>query len=102
MSRAVNLEVKLPPHVRPTDETTDALIRKFVKECSKESLMQHIYEKSAWTRRFVKRSDEERARRLKYKRTAKKNNENLSSEVEQTSKKKKKATQTHANSQKSE
>lgn len=102
MSRAVNLEVKLPSHVRPTDETTDALIKKFIKECSKESLMQLIYEKSAWTRRFIKRSDEERARRLKYKRTAKKNNLELSAEVDQASKKKKKTDNKHQGTQKSD
>ena len=101
MSRAVNLEVKLPSHVRPTDETTDALIKKFLKECSKESLMQHIYEKSAWTRRFIKRSDAERARRLQYKRNAKRNNLELSAEVEESSKKKKKAYNKQQETQKS-
>lgn len=102
MSRAVNLEVKLPSHVRPTDETTDALIKKFLKECSKESLMQLIYEKSAWTRRFIKRSDEERNRRLKYKRTAKRNNSELASEVDEAAKKKKKTDIRHQNTQKSD
>lgn len=98
MSRSANLEVKLPPHVRPTDETTDALIKKFLKECSKESLLQHIYENSAWTRRFIKKSVKERDLRLKYARTARQNNLELSQEVEQTAKTKKKAKTSHQNS----
>ncbi len=77
MGRAAHLEVKLPPHVKPTDETNDQLIKKFLKECSKESLLQYLAEKSAYTRRFEKRSDVERARRLHYKRNAKKHNEEL-------------------------
>ena len=72
MARAAHLEVKLPPHVKPTDETNDQLIKKFLKECSKESLLQYLAEKSAHSRRFEKRSDAERARRLHYKRNAKK------------------------------
>lgn len=90
MSKAVNLEVKLPPNVRPTDETTDALIRKFVKECSKESLVQYLYEKSADTRRFEKKCVVERNKRMKYKRNAQKHNEDLATEVEKTVKKNKK------------
>ena len=95
MSRAVILEVKLPHGVSPSADSTEQLIRKFLKECSKESLVQFIHEKSAWTRRFEKRSDVERLRKLKYKQTAKKNNLELSQEVEETVKKKKKKAKKH-------
>jgi hypothetical protein len=95
MSRAVILEVKLPPGVSPSHDSTEQLIRKFLKECSKESLVQFIHEKSAWTRRFEKRSDVERLRKLKYKQTAKKNNRELSQDIEETVKKKKKKAQKH-------
>jgi hypothetical protein len=77
MGRAAHLEVKLPPHVKPTDETNDQLIKKFLKECSKESLLQFLAEKSAYTRRFSKKSDVEREKRLRYKRNARKSNEEL-------------------------
>lgn len=79
MARAAHLEVKLPPHVKPTDETNDQLIKKFLKECSKESLLQFLAEKSAYTRRFSKKSDVEREKRLRYKRNARKSNEELNS-----------------------
>jgi lysyl-tRNA synthetase class II len=90
MARAVNLEVKLPSHVRPTDETTEQLIKKFLRECSKESIVQYMYENSAWTRRFSKKSVVERQKRLKYKRTAKKNQQELNNETAESPKKKKK------------
>jgi hypothetical protein len=89
MARAVNLEVKLPSHVRPTDETNDQLIKKFLKECSKESLVQYLSEKSAWTRRFEKKSVLDRQKKLKYARNAKKYNQELNSETVKTKKKKK-------------
>ncbi len=89
MSRAANLEVRLPPNVRPTEEATDALIKKFLKECSKESLVQFLYEKSAMTRRFEKKCVRERNKRMKYKRNAKKHNEDLNKEFDKASKKQK-------------
>ena len=89
MARAVNLEVKLPPHVKPTDETNDQLIKKFLKECSKESLSQYLAEKSAWTRRFEKKSVVDRQKKLKYARNAKKYNEELNSDTVKVKKKKK-------------
>ena len=65
MGRAGHLEVKLPPHVKPTDETNEQLIKKFLKECSKESLLQFLAEKSAHSRRFEKKSVVRRAQILK-------------------------------------
>lgn len=97
MGRAVNLEVKLPPHVRPTDETSDQLIKKFLKECSKESIVQYMYENSAWTRRFTKRSVTERMKRSKYRKNAQKYQEELNSEKTEAPKKKKKV-KTHQTS----
>ena len=93
MSRAVLLEVKLPPGVNPTADTNEMLIRKFLKECSKESLVQYLYEECAYTRRFTKKSVKERLLRSKYKRNAKNYNLELNSEVEKEPKKKKKPTQ---------
>ncbi len=93
MSRAVLLEVKLPPGVNPTADTNEMLIRKFLKECSKESLVQYLYEECAYTRRFTKKSVKERLLRSKYKRNAKNYNLELNSEVEKEPKKKKKTTQ---------
>ena len=90
MSRAVHLEVKLPDHVRPSEESTDQLIKKFIKACSKESLVQYLYDNCAWNRRFVKKSVKEREKRQRYKRNAQKHNKDLMSEVEEKTKKKKK------------
>ena len=89
MARAVNLEVKLPSHVRPTEETTDQLIKKFLKECSKESLVQYMYENCAWSRRYTKKSVKEREKRLRYKRNARKYQEELNNELPKKAKKKK-------------
>jgi hypothetical protein len=89
MSRAVNLEVKLPSHVRPTEETSEQLIKKFLKECSKESLVQYMHENSAWTRRFTKKSVKDREKRLRYKRNAKKYQEELNNDSPDKVKKKK-------------
>lgn len=89
MARAAHLEVKLPPHVKPTDETNDQLIKKFLKECSKESLLQFLAEKSAFSRRFEKKSVVERQKKLKYKQNAKKYNDELNGNLPSKSKKKK-------------
>lgn len=91
MSRAVNLEVKLPDHIRPTEETTDQLIKKFLKLCSKESLVQYLYDNCAWNRRFTKKCVKEREKRQRYKRNAQKYNKELLNESEEKNKKKKKA-----------
>ena len=89
MGRASHLEVKLPPHVKPTDETNDQLIKKFLKECSKESLLQYLAEKSAYTRRFTKKSILLREKKLRYKQNAKKYNDELNGDLVKKPKKKK-------------
>jgi len=93
MARAGHLEVRLPPHVKPTDETNDQLIKKFLKECSKESLLQYLAEKSAYSRSFDKKSVIRRQKRLKYARNARKHNEELNGEFIPKTKKKKVAHQ---------
>lgn len=90
MSRAVLLEVKLPQGTIPTADTNEMLIRKFLKECSKESLVQYLYDECAYTRRYTKKSVKERLKRSRYKRNAKKYNLEINSEVEKEVKKKKK------------
>ena len=89
MARAAHLEVKLPPHVKPTDETNDQLIKKFLKECSKESLLQYLAEKSAYTRRFTKKSILIREKKLRYKQNAKKYNDELNGDLVKKAKKRK-------------
>jgi len=89
MARAVNLEVKLPPHVRPTDETSEQLIKKFLKECSKDSLLQFLADNSAFSRRFTKKSIITREKKLRYKRNAKKYNDELNGDGPVKTKKKK-------------
>jgi hypothetical protein len=89
MGRSAHLEVKLPPHVKPTDETNEQLIKKFLKECSKESLLQFLAEKSAHSRRFKKKSVVVREKKLRYARNAKKYNNEMNSEIEKPKKKKK-------------
>lgn len=93
MSRSALLQVKLPDGVAPSAESTEMLIKKFLKECSKESLVQYLYEKSASTRRFVKRSVTERLKRSKYKRNAKNHNLEINSEAKEVVKKTKKVDQ---------
>ena len=89
MARAAHLEVKLPPHVKPTDETTDQLIKKFLKECSKESLLQFLAEKSAFSRRFTKKSILVREKKMRRLRNSKKYNDELNSDSLGKAKKKK-------------
>lgn len=68
--RPVNLETKLPKGLQPSLENNELLINRFLKACSKESLVQYLYENSSYTKRFDKRSVLERQRKLKYKRNA--------------------------------
>lgn len=89
MARAVNLEVKLPPHVKPTNETNEQLIKKFLKECSKESLQQYFAEKCSYSRRFTKKSIIVREKKMRYKRNARKHNNELNGDLPQKPKKKK-------------
>lgn len=70
--RPVRLETKLPKGQHPSLESNEALINKFLKACSKESLMQYLYEYSIYTKRFEKPSVLERQRQLEYKRNARK------------------------------
>jgi len=90
MARVVHLEVKLPPHVRPTDETSEQLIKKFLKETSKESLVQKWADESAHSRRFTKKSVLDRQKRLQRNRNAKKYNDESNNELPVKQKKKKK------------
>ena len=83
MSRSVNLEVKLPHYTKPTDETNEQLIKKFLKECSKESLVQYLAEKSTYSRRFVKRSVVKRQKRLKARHNAIKHNKEVNGDGSQ-------------------
>lgn len=72
--RPVRLETKLPKGQQPSLENNEGLINRFLKACSKESLMQYLYEYSVYTRRFDKPSVLERRRKLEYKRNARKAN----------------------------
>lgn len=100
--KAAHLEVKLPDYVRPTDDTTNELIRKFLKLCSKESLVQYLYEKCSYTRRFTKKSVVERQKRMKYRRNAQKHNVEVHSEREDAPKKKKKNVNKHQRTEKAQ
>jgi hypothetical protein len=72
--RPVNLETKLPKGLHPSLENNELIINRFLKACSKESLVQYLYDFSAYTKRFDKPSVLERQRKLKYKRNAQKAN----------------------------
>ena len=93
MAHAVLLEVKLPPGVHPSSESTEMLIKKFLKECSKDSLVQYLYENCSYTRRFEKKSVTERLKRNGYKKNARKQNEELNGEKVEAPKKKRKPQQ---------
>jgi len=93
MARAAHLEVKLPPHVKPTNETNEQLIKKFLKECSKDSLLQFLFEKSAYSRRFTKKSIITREKKMRRLRNSKKHNDELNNDALGKTKKKKTAYQ---------
>ncbi len=86
--RPVRLETKLPKGQQPSLENNESLINRFLKACSKESLMQYLYEYSVYTRRFDKPSVLERQRQLKYKRNARKANIEKMKDVGERQKKK--------------
>lgn len=89
-NRPIHLEAKLPKGVLPSLESNEILINKFLKACSKESLMQFLYEKSPYTKRFEKPSVSERKLRMKYKRNARiANLEKLSDKKDNNKSKKK-------------
>lgn len=68
--KPIYLETRLPKDKQPSLENNELIINRFLKACSKESLLQFLYERSAYTKRFEKRSVLERRKRLKYKRNA--------------------------------
>lgn len=72
--RAVHLEVKPHRGQQPSLEMNEVLINKFLKLCSKESLLQTLYEKSSYTKRYDKPSVVERQKRLLYRRNAQRAN----------------------------
>lgn len=88
--RPVNLETKLPKGLQPSLENNELIINRFLKACSKESLVQYLYDYSSYTKRFDKPSVLERQRQLKYKRTAQKANLDTLAEINNETLKKKK------------
>jgi len=88
MPRPVRLEVKLPRGQQPTPQTNESLINRFLKACSKESLLRYLYENSVYTKRFDKSSVLERKRQLLYKRNARKANKEKLEVFEEKVKKK--------------
>jgi hypothetical protein len=97
MARAALLSVSLPPGVRPSAESTENLIKRFLKECNKDSLVYYLYENSAMSRRFTKKSIKERQKRINRLRNSKKYNEELNKEGIEAPKKKRKHTNTTKN-----
>jgi hypothetical protein len=87
--RPINLETKLPKGLQPSLENNELLINRFLKACSKESLVQYLYDNSSYTKRFDKTSVLERQRQLKYKRNAKLANLESLKDPESAPKKKK-------------
>lgn len=88
--RPINLETKLPKGLQPSLENNELLINRFLKACSKESLVQYLYDYSSYTRRFDKQCVLERQRKMKYKRNAQKANlEAMADKPAETRKKKK-------------
>jgi hypothetical protein len=58
-----HVTVALPPGVRPSDEMSEVLIRKFLKACKKEDLQKNVLDKSAMVRRFDRPANVERLRK---------------------------------------
>ena len=88
--RPINLETKLPKGLQPSLENNELIINRFLKACSKESLVQYLYDYSSYTKRFDKESVLERQRKMKYKRNAQKANlEAMSDKPAEVRKKKK-------------
>ena len=65
-----HITVALPPGTRPTDDTTELLIRKFLKACKKENIGLNVFEKSNLVRRFERPGQTERMRRKRAKERA--------------------------------
>lgn len=87
--RPVNLETKLPKGLQPSLENNELIINRFLKACSKESLTQYLYDYSAYNKRFDKPSVLERQRQMKYKRNARKANQESMMDNSESPKKKK-------------
>lgn len=88
--RPVRLETRLPKGQQPSLESNESLINRFLKACSKESLLQYLYESSVYTKRFEKESVLERQRQLRYKRNARKASADAMKDVADKPKKKNK------------
>jgi hypothetical protein len=85
--RPINLETKLPRGLQPSLENNELLINKFLKSCSKESLVQYLYDYCSYTKRYDKPSVLERQRQIKYKRNAQIANLEKNSDEKKTKKK---------------
>jgi len=86
--RPINLETKLPKGLQPSLENNELIINRFLKACSKESLVQYLYEYSSYNKRYDKPSVLERRRQLQYKRNARLANLETLSDEKTYSKKK--------------
>jgi ribosomal protein S21 len=70
-----HITVALPPGVRPSDEMSEVLIRKFLKACKKENLQVNVLDKSAEVRHYetplrldkIKRKADKKRAIAKYK-----------------------------------
>ena len=60
----------LPPDVKPSLETNELLIKKFLKSCKKEDLQKKVFDKSAGVRRFETPRQKERQERRRNKERA--------------------------------
>ncbi len=96
MSRAALLSVELPQGVRPSAESTEMLIKRFLKECSKDSLVHYLFENSAMSRRFTKKSIKDRHKRLSKLRNSKKYQQEVDKDFIDDKKKKKRRPQEYS------
>lgn len=70
-----HVTVALPPGVRPSDEMSEVLIRKFLKACKKENLQVNVLDKAAYVRHYetplrldkIKRKADKKRAIAKYK-----------------------------------
>lgn len=65
-----HITVALPEGVSPSQETTDMLIKRFLKACKKENIAQNVFEKSHLVKRFERPAEIERQRKMRCKRKA--------------------------------
>lgn len=77
--KGILLETKLHKGQHPSVDNNESLINRFLKMCTKEGLMQELYEKSSYTKRFDKPSVVKRQKKLLHRRNAQKaNNKKMS------------------------